>query len=566
MKRRILALLLVFAMMAAMLAGCSSKKDSETNDSKKNESSSQQKDNSSQGKDSSSQEQANSSQENKLTESTEASASAVIRDVVNVGIQSDPADFAPWGANTVGRISALWGIYEPLVNFVNGVAEPVLLKEYKIADDGMSLSGVLYENITDSAGNALKASDVKFSYDKGIELGLIASTSFVDEVVVTGDYTFDIKFNRKLGIGEEQTLLETWFVVTEASYTASPDGLASNPVGTGPYKMTSYTPNYMFTYTARDDYWQEPDKISSKAKQNTKTINYYIISEPSQRTTALETGQIDICDAVSSDDLFMFEEGGELSEDYKVVSVPDFRSMFVFPNLMEGTKTADDLNLRMAILYAVDAAMVCQSVFNGKAEPNYSFSPSFGIGFLDKWKTEDNFYTNASFDKAKEYLAKSNYDGSKLILLTETTDIVSDTALIVMNCLMEAGMDIELLTVESTVMRTYMQSGDYDVMVTRNGITSYAVQGYVNVLDGSKWKTGSVNNIGDPKVQELLNAARSNGATDENLDELHQYIIDNAYGRCICNYYLSYVVPKYMKDVVASWRAGIMPGSCTYTE
>lgn len=494
-------------------------------------------------------------------------ASAESRSSINMGIQSDPANFAPWGSNTTGRMSALWGIYESLCSMEDGVLKPTLLKEYSYSDDGLTVSGVLFETITDSEGNPFRASDVKFSYDKGVELGLISGTSFVKEVVVTGDYTFDFVLNRRMGIGEEQTLLESWFLVTEAAYNASADGLASNPVGTGPYKMTAYTPNYMFTYTARDDYWQTDESLRGPAaKQNVKEINYYIIAESSQRATALETHQIDICDCVNDNDLFMFQDGGSASADYWVYSKPDFRSLFVFPNLMPGTKTADNVNLRNAILYAVDASAICESVFNGRANVNYSFSPSFGIGYLDKWETEDNFYTNASMEKAKEYLQLAGYNGEKLVLLTETTSMVSDTALIVMGFLIEAGMNIELLTVESTVMRSYMQSGDYDIMVTRNGITSYAIQGYSNVLDGSKWGNGSVNNIGDPMIQELLETARGADATAEDLDALHQYVIENAYGRCLCNYYISYVLPKDASNPSTNWRSALLPGCCTYAD
>ena len=549
MKKRILALLLALCLVFS-LAACANGGD---------EDSTQEPD------------EGNTSQDDGNEDPTpddgeEPSQGSAVRDVINVGIQSDPADFAPWGANTTGRISALWGIYQPLVNFtIEGETDGCLLKDYTISDDGLTVSCELYDYIYDSAGNQMKASDVKFSFEKGVELGLISSVSFVDEVSVTGDYTFDFLLNRKMGVGEEQVLLQSWFVVTEASYNSTDDGMASQPIGTGPYEMTDYTPNYMFTYVAKDDYWQTDESlINVRDQQNVKQINYYIIAEVSQRATALETGQIDVCDCVGDDDLYMFEEGGTMSDQYWVSSAPDFRSMFVFPNLMEGKATADDINLRKAILYAVDASAVCQSVFGGRADPNYSFSPSFGIGYLDKWETEDNYYTNASIDKAKEYLEMSDYNGETLILLTETTSMVMDTALVVQGFLIEAGMNVEMLTVESTVMRSYMQSDEYDIMVTRNGITNYAVEGYTNVLDGTKWGNGSVNNIGDPEVQTLLAAARGSDATDEDLDALHQYIIENAYGRCICNYYLSFVVPNDMTEVTMSWRGGIMPGGCTY--
>lgn len=528
-------------MIAVCFPGCAKKSEPQLNDSK------------------------TAAQESLLDHQTDTEASSAKRNSINVGIQSDPADFAPWGANTTGRISALWGIYEPLADFYDGEAAGVLMKDYRISADDLTVSITLYDYIVDSAGNKLTADDVKFSFEKGTELGLISGLSIVEDIVVTGEYTFDFILARKLSVGELQTLLESWFVVTRASYEAAGDGMASQPVGTGPYVMTRYTSNYMFTYVA-GDYWQT-ENANPRAMQNVQEINYYIISEASQRTTALETGQIDVCDCISDDDLYMFEEGGALADRYWVYSNPDFRSLFVFPNLMEGTKTAGDINLRNAILYAIDAEAVCESVFGGRANVNHSFSPDWGIGYVDSWSTDDNYYNSAGMDQAKEYLAQSDYDGEPLILLTETTSMVSDTAQIVQSFLIEAGMKAEIQTVESSVLRSYMQTGDWDILVTRNGITTYAISGFRNVLDPTKWPNGSVNNVSDSYMHELLDIAfHIETASDETMDQLHRYITEKAYGRCLCNYYLSFVVPKDMTGVTISWRNSIMPGGCTYSE
>lgn len=215
---------------------------------------------------------------------------------------------------------------------ISGEFVPAIVKEYTIAEDGKSMTCTIFDYITDSAGNKLTANDVKFSFETGTALGYITGVSMIDEIVVDNDYQFTFKFGKELRLGDLDTIFRT-AIVTQAAYEADPNGMSTNPVGTGPYTLTSYTAGSSFTYTAREDFWQTDENyLCARDRANVKTINYVILAESSQRTMALEQKSIDMCSEISNEDIGEFREGGAYSGDYWTYGVPDNLSLLIFCN------------------------------------------------------------------------------------------------------------------------------------------------------------------------------------------------------------------------------------------
>ena len=158
----------------------------------------------------------------------DGTAEHVIRESITGGVQSDPADFAPWAANSNGRTNALWGLYQELGHIISGEFVPAIVKEYTIAEDGKSMTCTIFDYITDSAGNKLTANDVKFSFETGTALGYITGVSMIDEIVVDNDYQFTSKFGKELRLGDLDTIFRT-AIVTQAAYEADPHGMSLHP-------------------------------------------------------------------------------------------------------------------------------------------------------------------------------------------------------------------------------------------------------------------------------------------------------------------------------------------------
>lgn len=498
-------------------------------------------------------------------QSSAANTESVVRDVVTVAVQSDPADFAPWAANSNGRTNALWGIYQELAHIIDGEVFPELMKSYSIADDNMSMDFEIFDYITDSVGNHITADDVIFSFETGTALGYIRGVGMVEKLEKTGDYSLRYVFNTPLTLGALDDLTR-WYIVSQKAYEADPNGMSSKPVGTGPYVLTNYVANNSFTYTAREDYWQtDPSLRHARDMANTKTIQYLILPETSQRTIALEMGDADICSEISNEDIEEFREGGSQSANYWTYGVPDNLSALVFANC-DSSRVTSDVNLRQAIFYAIDANAILQAVWQGNGTTVHSLSPSWGTGDVSDFDNQDNYY-NYSVDKAKEYLAKSNYNNEELIILSESTGNIAYAAQLVQSFLSAAGINAKLQTVDSTILEaTYNDPSTWDVLMTQYACNTYAPTSF-QVFDPTRWVTGTINHIHDDKLTELLNACFDLSTTgDESLTALHNYVIENAYGMNLVNYTTTMVLPRFMNTVCISYKKTVEPGGCTYTE
>ena len=547
--KRITALLLVTAMILTLFAGCGSNNQPQATAAAANNPTME----------------VGSAAEVDVVAKGDGTAEHVIRDSVTVGVQSDPADFAPWAANSNGRTNALWGLYQELGHIISGEFVPAIVKEYTIAEDGKSMTCTIFDYITDSAGNKLTANDVKFSFETGTALGYITGVSMIDEIVVDNDYQFTFKFGKELRLGDLDTIFRT-AIVTQAAYEADPNGMSTNPVGTGPYTLTSYKAGSSFTYTAREDFWQTDENyLCARDRANVKTINYVILAESSQRTMALEQKSIDMCSEISNEDIGEFREGGAYSGDYWTYGVPDNLSLLIFCNC-DSSRLTSNKDLRTAIFYAINAETILQSVYNGNGTNPKSMSPTWGTGYAASVDSEDNYY-NYSVDKAKEYLEKAGYNGEELTILTEATGNVANSAVLVQAFLSAAGINAKIQSVDSTILQaTYTNPDGWDILLTQNACNTYAVTAF-NPLSSDRYTTGTINHIYDDKLQELLATAYAmSTAGEESFKALHDYVVENAYGMNLVNYTTTYVVPSFMDSVCLSYKKSFIPGGCTYIE
>lgn len=547
--KRITALLLVTAMILTLFAGCGSNNQPQATAAAANNPTME----------------VGSAAEVDVVAKGDGTAEHVIRDSITVGVQSDPADFAPWAANSNGRTNALWGLYQELGHIISGEFVPAIVKEYTIAEDGKSMTRTIFDYITDSAGNKLTANDVKFSFETGTALGYITGVSMIDEIVVDNDYQFTFKFGKELRLGDLDTIFRT-AIVTQAAYEADPNGMSTNPVGTGPYTLTSYTAGSSFTYTAREDFWQTDENyLCARDRANVKTINYVILAESSQRTMALEQKSIDMCSEISNEDIGEFREGGAYSGDYWTYGVPDNLSLLIFCNC-DSSRLTSNKDLRTAIFYAINAETILQSVYNGNGTNPKSMSPTWGTGYAASVDSEDNYY-NYSVDKAKEYLEKAGYNGEELTILTEATGNVANSAVLVQAFLSAAGINAKIQSVDSTILQaTYTNPDGWDILLTQNACNTYAVTAF-NPLSSDRYTTGTINHIYDDKLQELLATAYAmSTAGEESFKALHDYVVENAYGMNLVNYTTTYVVPSFMDSVCLSYKKSFIPGGCTYIE
>lgn len=488
---------------------------------------------------------------------------SVQRDVINIGISMDATNWSPF-CFSGGAGNGIWYVCEPLGYYIGGEYIPVLMKEYWW--EGQDFYGVIYDNIYDSLGNHMTADDIVFSYEMGSgETGTVVNFDrFVDSCEAVDEVTFVFHMNTSEVVGLFGKIVKMT-CTTRAAYEASEDDMMTKPVGTGPYVLTNATSGYSYTLEKRDDYWQTDDSVRSiQTMANVNTINYYVIPESAQRTIALEKGTIDACQEVATEDLTSFEE----SDDYWLFAQLTDQCLVVEPNCSDLRPTSD-VNLRLAIFYAINVDTIVNSVFGVTGVAQYCAAGQTAVGVNEEWKTQENYYNSYDPELAKEYVAKSGYNGETLVILCNNEDKVVNTAQVIIGFLEAVGIKAKLESLEANVYRQQLKVEDsWDL----NVVTAASNGSFVECLNGemSTARSGtdrSANFIADDHLQELLTTCMlSETSTQENLNELHEYVTENAYFYGLVTPQKFNILPSFMNGAAMTHTYYLLPGGCTYTE
>lgn len=510
---------------------------------------------------------ADAESEQESEEEAAPEVTSVQRGVLNVGLNQDVTNWCPFAfAGSATQI--IYSICEPLGGFVDGEYVPVTMKSYTVSDDGMTFTGELYDYIKDSKGNEIKASDVVFAYEMGAgDQGTTVNFDrFVESFEATGDYTFEIKLTQSMPVGVLNKIAKMC-VFSQKSYEESADGMVTMPIGSGPYEVTEHTSGYMFTVQKRADYWQTDESVMTPYNYaNVDTINFYIIAESSQRTIAMEKGSIDTSSSIDSLDIDKFTSTGN----YWTQPVYADAIFAMQPNCHEDTPCSD-LNLRLAIFYAINNDAIAESVLGVNGFALHSIAPPQAELYTEDWEKQDNYLTQYDPAKAKEYLDKSNYKGETLTLLCQSADNHKNMAQIIIGFLEAVGIKVEMQALDSAVFREKLSdSTAWDLqinMCATNNTSIELINGEHSTLRSGTDRSKSF--IKDDEYQELIKTCMvQQDFTRENIDKLFDYIIDHAYFYSIagnCNYSVN---PSWIAEpmVPALQGTGLCYGACTYTE
>ena len=485
MKKRTLALALAVSMIAsALFTGCGAGAGKEAETAQTAADAEEQ---------SGTGESAQQEESSVTAADTKAAAAGGKADSVTVGILADPENMGPWSGMSMGRIAVLFTTYEYMITRENGVAYGVLAKNWE-QSDAQTYQVELYDYIHDAKGNPLTAKDVVFSFESAIATKNYGKLSVIDSVTAVDDYNVEFKFNKALEIGEFENVMLECAIVTQAAYEASPDQMATTPVGTSAYLVESYVPGSEIVMKDTGNYWQTDDSlVHGTSVHNVGEIRFSVITENSQHTVALQTGAVDISNGVPDTDISKFGEGGEFSEGNAVGVVLDNLTYDVEYNMSDSSVFEDDENLRLALACAIDKEGVNVGAFNGNGKAVKDFANATYPDYNPEWDGEN--YYDYDVDKAKEYLAQSAYDGRTLRLEYINSGMSEMIAQLLQAYWGQIGVTVELIGYDQMMgqQEQYNKEGfDAGTCGARSGITEKHRKGaYARGYGGSPagWNT-----------------------------------------------------------------------------
>lgn len=368
---------------------------------------------------------------------------------ITVGIAQDLDDsLDPHQTVAAGTREVLFNIFEGLVKpNSDGEMIPAVAEKYTLSEDGTTYTFTLREGVKFHNGQTVTAEDVVYSINRcaavpeGQEKPLVAAFSAVKSVEALDEKTVAVTI--------AQRDLEFISYMTAAIIPADYENQDTAPVGTGPFRFVSRTPQQDFVMERFEDYWGAPawlDKVTYKICENADAL-----------LMNLNGGSIDLCAHLTS------AQASQLNQNFQVLEGTMNLVQAIYLN--NQAKPFDNQLVRQALCYAIDRQGIMDMVADGHGTAvGSSIYPAFTKYFLPELVDK---YPH-SVEKAKELLAQAGYpDGFDMtISVPNNYQPHMDTAEVVAEQLREAGINVTIQPVEwSTWLDTIYNGRQFQATV-----------------------------------------------------------------------------------------------------
>jgi peptide/nickel transport system substrate-binding protein len=430
--------------------------------------------------------------------------------ILKVGLQADPTALDPQKQS----LTAIWHVIEHIYNGLTRVKpdlsiEGALAESWDIADDGITYTFHLRPGVTFQDGTPLKASDVKFTFER-LVAPETASTSAADlasmeKVEAPDDATVVMTLK-----APDASLLATLaggstVVYSEAFVKANNNDVSQVAMGTGPFKFVEYVPNTRIVLEKNPNYW-EPGLPYLDG------IEMTIAADDTSRTAAVVSGTVDFIEYAPLRDV------DTLQQDASLTLAGDSNTNIRFIGLNLSKAPFDDLKVRQAIALVVDReAMLGPAVFGHGTPTEVLFPPDF-------WAALQHDVTPPDVEQAKALMAEAGHaDGfSTTITSWSQYSFLSNAAVVLQEQLRQIGIEAELNLVENATMIDQVYSNKtYEIAVT--GDSAYVDPNTLVLPNFKTGESGNFVNYSNPDVDKLIE--QSIASTDQaERAELYQQI------------------------------------------
>jgi ABC-type transport system substrate-binding protein len=366
---------------------------------------------------------------------------------------------------------------------------PSLATEWKMSFDGKEWTFKLREGVKFHNGEPFNAECVKVTLERFFNEDTLITTiapiwrEGLKEVEVVDDYTVILRFNDPNIFC--LNILALTPIFPAKAFKEKGLALFDNPIGTGPFTFGYLKRGQEVVFNKNPDYWGKPVYMDK--------FVYLPIIEKNTRLAGVLTGEIDICDTMTAEDIPV----AEASDNVEVSRMSTLGQIFFA--LKTDKPPFTDIKFRQAIALGVDREGILKNIMKG-GRVSTGVLPQGVFGFDDSLVP-----AKQDIEKAKQLVKESVYDGRTIELIVPIGWYPNEKALgeAIRGNFKEIGINCKLSILEQAVFRERRAMGDYDIFLGQDSIYSGDVSDEtINkiVADVYHMSDGNLN----PEVKKLI--------------------------------------------------------------
>ena len=310
---------------------------------------------------------------------------------------------------------------------------PDLAQSWTIAPDGMTYTFHLRTDAKFSNGSPVTASDVVYSIDRARAFagGWGFLLTAVKSITASDAHTVVITLSEPHAPLLADLAMYAYSVVPESLVKAQGSGFFQHPVGSGPFMVTSYSPDSEVDLSANPYFYGTKPQI--------KKVRVLIVPDDNARVLMLESKKADVIENPPGNLVSQIDKTPGLS----VQLFPSTRVDFI--QLDEHFKPFKSELVRQAINYAIDRNAIVKLAYQGHAVAGASFMP-YKMQYYDSSITPYPYNPQ----KARQLLAQAGYPhGFNAFLITVSGDVAGQAeAIVVKSELAAVGINISIQSYE----------------------------------------------------------------------------------------------------------------------
>jgi peptide/nickel transport system substrate-binding protein len=347
---------------------------------------------------------------------------------------------------------------------LNGELMPVLATGMTWSNNNTTATITLRKGVKFHDGSDFNAQVAMWNLDR-MKTAKAAGTDIIKTLVALDDYTLQINLTEFKSTfidnisSTGQSNMAT-MISKKAYEKLGPDGIAFNPVGTGPFMFKSLVKDQSYEVVRFDGYWGD--------KANLDGMKWIFVPDALTAQMEFTAGNAEMIATVGHDaDIGKaFLENN--AKGYKVMQNPLYSWVIIPPSARSASPFSKE-KVRQAVDYALDRDSVIKSIYFGYAIPVYTVPMSNQLPYDPNFKGRG--YDTA---KAKQLLADAGYPGGFNTTLYCQTLIYGKAIDAVQAFLKDVGINAKLEVVSTAKWIDMETNGWADgLLVTQLGAETF---------------------------------------------------------------------------------------------